>query len=595
MTLIDDILSMQKCGGVIILNDDEHIEVDKVLGVKYLFDTPWVDYTAKEETYTLSLKNIKEARPLSLDYELPYPRGKDEDNCDKDGEEFELIDTDNFVNKEIIEEPTESKEPKDEEKIDKIEHDMHESTETNECEEKDETSNESNDKVSFSNREDYTPSFDVYEDKHKELISFNNYKVLDSCYKCGYDIMLSTETTLEKRYKIVYMCEHTNTHFIILDDYTVKSHVLLPEVKTVYPAISRDPALSKKEENEYSIPSSYFTKETYDLPVIIEPLTPPLIEKTRYSINDKELIELIKGYLSSNKCFGLMIDDDVVFNTFKKFTMKDKFKLDSERLTKIDLSNNVNTLLSLMIDNSVTQPTNTFIYMDTTAPYMMKLTYYPSSKTFIVTFFQSTKYKEQMNEISAEETYTEMIHEFNKNKGKTVTFMYKDELKTIEVSKATKKFVEGYCFTEKEYITFDIDYIHDLKTQPQPKANDLTEFDIINAINVLSFDNKKPVHLLIIKQYLKDKNKELNDFCKLMVRLLRNKQIFEDKDKYLTVPPFFNRLKECISFNLPIGIEYNGNREYISPMKLVKTPTGYLLKSRRREYIINHITNVFEV
>ncbi len=594
MTLIDDILSMQKCGGVIILNDDEHIEVDKVLGVKYLFDTPWVDYTAKEETYTLSLKNIKEARPLSLDYELPYPRGDEEDNCDKDGEDdfVELIDTNE------VKEKLEKEAPKVIDELNQLHLELTKDIEETTNNEKEEPSNESNDKVSFSNREDYTPSFDVYEDKHKELISFNNYKVLDSCYKCGYDIMLSTETIPEKKYKIVYMCEHTNTHFIILDDYTVKSHVLLPEVKTVYPA------LSKKEEIEYSIPSSYFTiekgnnvssgyidLETYDLPSIIEPLTPPLIEKTRYSINDKELIELIKGYLSSNKCFGLMIDDDVVFNTFKNFTMKEK--LDSEILTKINLSNNVSTLLNLMIDNSVTQPTNTFIYMDTTAPYMMKLTYYPSSKTFIVTFFQSTKYKEQMNEISAEETYTEMIHEFNKNKGKTVTFMYKDELKTIEVSKATKKFVEGYCFTEKEYITFDIDYIHDLKTQSE--ANTLTEFDIINAINVLSKDNTKPVHLLIIKQYLKDKNKELNDFCKLMVRLLRNKQIFEDKDKYLTVPPFFNRLKECISFNLPIGIEYNGNREYISPMKLVKTPTGYLLKSRRREYIINHITNVFKV
>ena len=113
MALVNDIMNMQKCGGVIITQYNEHVEVDRVVGIlsqeihqyAQLIDT-------LGKTKIIPLETIKEALPLSLDYELPYARGNDEDYYDKDGEDdsFELLGNEEpFVN----EEPNVSEEPRD--------------------------------------------------------------------------------------------------------------------------------------------------------------------------------------------------------------------------------------------------------------------------------------------------------------------------------------------------------------------------------------------------------------------------------------------------------------------------------------------------
>jgi hypothetical protein len=526
MALVHDIMNMQKCGGVIITQDNEHVEVDRVAGILSQEIHQYVQLDSLGKFKIIPLETIKEARPLSLDYELPYPRGNDEDYYDKDGEDdsFELLGN---------EEPKEEY-VKDEENIEPI--DEAKDTSAEEPIAKEEP-------ISFSRREDYTSSFDVYDEVKTtqsfgviELNRFNNYKVLDSCYKCGYEVMLTTYTKEEAKYKIVYMCEHADTHFIVLDNHIAKSHVLLPEVKTVYPCLIEKPN---------NVPAAYLKRSGYielasDLPSIIEPLE-PLIKKTHYSSSDPSLNDLIREYLYSNKCFGLMVDEEVVFNTFENYTIKDK--LEAEMLIRFNVSTNVSSFVNLIKDRNLTQHTNIFIYMVPSSPYMVKITYYPTSKIFIVNFFQSTKYKEDKEQITAEETYTEMIHEFHKNKGKNVSFMYKDELRTIEVSRATRKFVEGYCLTEKEYIVFDINYIYDLKTL----TKEMNEDDIISSIRILTNDNRHPIDGKLIKKYLQDKNKEVNDFDKIMERLKDKKQIFENKGKYLTVPHRLDTLKHILN------------------------------------------------
>jgi len=517
MSLVNDIMNMQKCGGVIITQDNEHVEVDRVAGIGIL-DEDYYDKDGEDDSFELlgnEEPNVSE-EPKEDIIEEPIVN---EEHIAKEDKVEEDIKTEENI------EPTDNEEPK------KIINDMIEK------EDKVEEPNVNEEPISFSRREDYTSSFDVYDEvkttQSFEVIvlnRFNNYKVLDSCYKCGYEVMLTTYTSEEARYKIVYMCEHADTHFIVLDDNITKFHVLLPEVKTVYPCLIEKPN---------NVPAASIELAS-DLPSIIEPLE-PLIKKTHYSSSDPSLNVLIREYLSSNKCFGLMDDEEVIFNTFESYTIKDK--LEAEMLIRFNVSNNVSSFLNLIKDRNLTQHTNIFIYMEPSSPYMIKITYYPSSKTFIVNFFQSTKYKEDKEQITAEETYTEMIHEFHKNKGKKVSFMYKDELRTIEVSRANRNFVEGYCLTEKEYIEFDINYIYDLKTP----TKEMNEDDIINSIRLLTKDNRHPIDGKLIKQYLQDKKKEIDDFDKIVERLKDKKQIFENKGKYLTVPHRLDTLKHILN------------------------------------------------
>jgi hypothetical protein len=105
MSLVHDIMNMQKCGGVIITQDNEHVEVDRVAGILSQEIHQYVQLDSLGKFKLIPLETIKEARPLSLDYELPYPRGNDEDYYDKDGEDdsFELLGNEDF-NDDIIEE-----------------------------------------------------------------------------------------------------------------------------------------------------------------------------------------------------------------------------------------------------------------------------------------------------------------------------------------------------------------------------------------------------------------------------------------------------------------------------------------------------------